>query len=86
MAIGGNLAMSFLNLLIGIKLFEKNDIKIPDLIMLQYPNLSLEVDKIANSYSSTNIQVGFSHAFFKNLVDYYLGDFKDYKNMFVSPL
>ena len=83
---GGNLAMSFLNLLIGIKLFEKKDIKIPDLIMLEYPNLSLEVDKIANSYSSSNIQVGFSHAFFKNLVDYYLGDFKDYKNMFVSPL
>ena len=83
---GGNLAMSFLNLLIGIKLFEKKDIKIPDLIMLEYPNLSLEVDKIANSYSSSNIQVGFSHAFFKNLVDYYLGEFKDYKNMFVSPL
>ena len=83
---GGNLAMSFLNLLIGIKLFEKKEIKIPDLIMLEYPNLSLEIDKIANSYSSTNIGIGFGHAFFKNLVDYYLGEFKDYKNMFVSPL
>ena len=28
----------------------------------------------------------FDHEFFKNLVDNYLGDYKDYKNMLVSPL
>ena len=35
---GGNLALSFLYLIIGIKLFEKKDIKIPDLILLEYKN------------------------------------------------
>ena len=33
---GGGLCFAFTNLLIGIKLFEKKDIKIPDLIMLEY--------------------------------------------------
>ncbi len=81
---GGNLAMSFLNLLIGIKLLEKKDIKIPDLIMLEYPNLSLELNRSANSFIANDAR--YSHPFFKGVVDYYLGDFKDYKNMFVSPL
>ena len=83
---GGNLAMSFLYLLIGINLFEKKNIKIPDLALLEYPNLSLEVDKMSNSICLGAIEMMYSHAFFKNLVDYYLGDFKDYKNMLVSPL
>ena len=83
---GGNLAMSFLYLLIGINLFEKTNIKIPDLAMLEYPNLSLEVNKMSNSICLGAYESNYGHEFFKNLVDYYLGDFKDYKNMFVSPL
>lgn len=83
---GGNLAMSFLYLLIGINLFENKNIKIPDLALLEYPNLSLEVDKMTNSVCMGALEMMYNHEFFKNLVDYYLGDFKDYKNMLVSPL
>ena len=89
---GGNLALSFLYLIIGIKLFEKKDIKIPDLILLEYPNLVLEVTnviKMANSYNnynSTNLQVSFGQDFLNDLIKHYLGEFNDYKNMFVSPL
>ena len=89
---GGNLALSFLYLIIGIKLFEKKDIKIPDLILLEYPNLVLEVTKVIkmansyNNYNSTNLQVSFGQDFLNDLIKHYLGEFNDYKNMFVSPL
>lgn len=89
---GGNLALSFLYLIIGIKLFEKNDIKIPDLILLEYPNLVLEVTKVIkmansyNNYNNTNLQVSFGQDFLNDLIKHYLGEFNDYKNMFVSPL
>ena len=85
-SMGGNLAMSFLNLLIGIKLFEKKDLKIPDLLLLEYPILSLEVDKMSASMCMGNDGMRFNHDSFKQTVDKYLGDFKDYKNMLVSPL
>ena len=89
---GGNLALSFLYLIIGIKLFEKKDIKIPDLILLEYPNLVLEVTKVIkmansyNNYNSTNLQASFGQDFLNDLIKHYLGEFNDYKNMFVSPL
>lgn len=89
---GGNLALSFLYLIIGIKLFEKKDIKIPDLILLEYPNLVLEVTKVIkmansyNNYNSTNLQVSFGQDFLNDLIKHYLGEFNDYKNMFVSQL
>ena len=89
---GGNLALSFLYLIIGIKLFEKKDIKIPDLILLEYPNLVLEVTKVIkmansyNNYNSTNLQVSFGQDFLNDLIKHYLGELNDYKNMFVSPL
>ena len=83
---GGNLAMTFLYLLIGINLFENKNIKIPDLILLEYPNFTLEINKMNVSTCLGAGEYMFNHAFFKNLVDYYLGDFKDYKNMLVSPL
>ena len=80
------------DLIIGIKLFEKKDIKIPDLILLEYPNLVLEVTKVIkmansyNNYNSTNLQVSFGQDFLNDLIKHYLGEFNDYKNMFVSPL
>ena len=89
---GGNLAMSFLFLLIGIKLFEKKDIKIPDLILMEYPNVTLEINKVMlvgnsyNYYDNNSVGIGFNDSFFRNLIEHYLGEFKDYKNMFVSPL
>lgn len=83
---GGNLAMTFVNLLVGINLFEKKDIKIPDLVLLEYPNMSLEIGRMSTSICLAASDYFFSHAFFKNLVDNYLGDYKDYKNMLVSPL
>ena len=83
---GGNLAMTFLYLLIGINLFENKRIKIPDLVLLEYPNFTLEYKKMNISTCLGAGEYMFNHSFFKNLVDYYLGDFKDYKNMLVSPL
>ena len=89
---GGNLALSFLYLIIGVKLFENKDIKIPDLILLEYPNLALEITKvikIANSYNNYNsnmVSISFSQDFLNDLIKHYLGEFNDYKNMFVSPL
>ena len=85
-SLGGSLAMSFLNLLIGIKLFEQKDLKIPDLLLLEYPILSLEIDKMSASMCMGNDVMRFNHDSFKKTVDQYLGDFKDYKNMLVSPL
>lgn len=83
---GGNLAMTFLYLLIGINLFENQKIKIPDLVLLEYPNLSLETNRMSISLCLGAIELSFNHEFLKNLIDYYLGDYKDYKNMLVSPL
>ena len=89
---GGNLAMSFLFLLIGIKLFEKKDIKIPDMILMEYPNVTLEINKVMpvgnsyNYYDNNTPGIGFNDNFLRNLIQHYLGEFKDYTNMFVSPL
>ena len=83
---GGGLAMAFTNLLIGINLFENKNIKIPDLILMEYPNYSLELKKISVSICLGVAEYSYNHSFFKNLVDYYLGSFNDYHNMFVSPL
>ena len=89
---GGNLAMSFLFLLIGIKLFEKKDIKIPDMILMEYPNVTLEINKVMpvgnsyNYYDNNTPGIGFNDSFLRNLIQHYLGEFKDYTNMFVSPL
>ena len=89
---GGNLAMSFLFLLIGIKLFEKKDLKIPDFILMEYPNVSLEINKVMkvgnsyNYYDNNTLGTAFNDSFLRNLIQHYLGEFRDYNNMFVSPL
>ena len=83
---GGGLCFAFTNLLIGINLFENKNIKIPDLILLEYPNLSFDLNRMGVAMCLGASNNFYNHAFFRNLVDYYLGEFNDYHNMFVSPL
>ena len=82
---GGYFCYAFTNLLIGINLFENRNIKIPDLILLEYPNFTLDLNKsgVAMCMGATFF---LSHTVFRTFVDDYLGGFKDYQNMFVSPL
>ena len=83
---GGGLCFAFTNLLIGINLFENKNIKIPDLILLEYPNLSFDLNRMGVGMCLGASNNFYNHAFFRNLIDYYLGGFKDYQNMFASPL
>ena len=53
---------------------------------MEYPNLSFDLNRIGVAMSLGASDNFYSHAFFRKLVDYYLGGFKDYNNMFVSPL
>jgi acetyl esterase/lipase len=83
---GGYCAMAFTNLLIGINLFEKKDIRIPDLLLLEYPNFSWELNRSSVSMSLGATNNFMTHDLFKTFVHNYLGEYRDYRNMFVSPL
>jgi acetyl esterase/lipase len=83
---GGYCAMAFTNLLIGINLFEKKDIKIPDLLLLEYPNFTWELNRSSVSMSIGATNTFMTHELFKTFVHNYLGEYRDYRNMFVSPL
>lgn len=83
---GGGLCFAFTNLIIGINLFENKNIKIPDLVLLEYPNLSFDLNRMGIGLCLGASENFYNHAFFRNLVNYYLGEFNDYHNMFVSPL
>ena len=82
---GGYFCYAFTNLLIGINLFENRNIKIPDLILLEYPNFTFDLNKSGVAMCMGAIFF-ISHSAFRAFVDDYLGGFKDYQNMFVSPL
>lgn len=83
---GGILASAFLCLLIVINLLENKNIKIPDLILLQYPNYTMELNKMNISMCSSVYESGMNPLMFGPIIKHYLGDFQDYKNIFVSPL
>ena len=62
------------------------------MILMEYPNVTLEINKVMpvgnsyNYYDNNTPGIGFNDSFLRNLIQHYLGEFKDYTNMFVSPL
>ena len=62
---GGGLCFAFTNLLIGINLFENKNIKIPDLILLEYPNLSFDLNRMGVGMCLGASNNFYNHAFFR---------------------
>ncbi len=83
---GGNLCLSLVFLLIAINKYENVNIKLPDLILVEYPTTYEGEDNVTNSLILSIKDLVFDPFVLKFVRDAYVGDYKNYNDPFLNPI
>ena len=83
---GANLVFSLVFLLITINQYENLEIKLPDLLLIEYPTTYSGEDNVTNSLISSIKDLVFDPVFLKYVRDAYVGDYKNMEDPFLNPI
>ena len=83
---GGNLCLSLVFLLIAINKYENVNIRLPDLILVEYPTTYEGEDNVTNSLILSVKDLVFDPDVLKFARDAYVGDYKNYNDPFLNPI
>ena len=83
---GANLVLSLTFLLITINQYENLEIKLPDLLLIEYPTTYSGVDNVTNSLISSLKDLVFDPVFLKYARDAYVGEYKNMEDPFLNPI
>ena len=83
---GAIMVLSLVYLLITINQYENVNIKLPDLILLEYPTTYCGEDNVTNSLILSIKDMVFDPVFLKYVRDCYVGDYKNMNDPFLNPI
>ena len=83
---GANLVFSLVFLLITINQYENLEIKLPDLLLIEYPTTYSGEDNVTNSLILSIKDLVFDPVFLKYVRDAYVGDYKNMEDPFLNPI
>ena len=83
---GANMVFSLVFLLITMNQYENLDIKLPDLLLIEYPTTYSGEDNVTNSLISSIKDLVFDPVFLKYVRDAYVGDYKNMEDPFLNPI
>ena len=83
---GGNIVLALLYLIIAINLYEGSNIKLPDLVLLEYPTTYLGKDNITNSLMLSLTEDLVTSTFLQFARDSYGGDYPNFNDPFFSVI
>ena len=83
---GANMVFSLVFMLITINQYENLDIKLPDLLLIEYPTTYSGEDNVTNSLISSIKDLVFDPIFLKYVRDAYVGEYKNMEDPFLNPI
>ena len=83
---GANMVFSLVFILITMNQYENLDIKLPDLLLIEYPTTYSGEDNVTNSLISSIKDLVFDPVFLKYVRDAYVGDYKNMEDPFLNPI
>ena len=83
---GANLIFGLIFILITINQYENLDIKLPDLLLIEYPTTYSGEDNVTNSLISSIKDLVFDPSFLKYARDSYVGNYKNMEDPFLNPI
>ena len=83
---GANLVFSLVFLLITINQYENLEIKLPDLLLIEYPTTYSGEDNVTNSLISSLKDLVFDPVFLKYARDAYVGEYQNMEDPFINPI
>ena len=83
---GANLVFSLVFLLITINQYENMEIKLPDLLLIEYPTTYSGIDNITNSLILAFKDLVFDPVFLRYARDSYVGNYKNMDDPFLNPI
>ena len=83
---GANMVFSLVFMLITINQYENLDIKVPDLLLIEYPTTYSGEDNVTNSLINSIKDLVFDPVFLKYVRDAYVGDYKNMDDPFLNPI
>jgi hormone-sensitive lipase len=83
---GANIVFSLVFILITMNQYENLDIKLPDLLLIEYPTTYSGEDNVTNSLISSIKDLVFDPVFLKYVRDAYVGDYKNMEDPFLNPI
>ena len=83
---GANMVFSLVFMLITINQYENMNIKLPDLLLIEYPTTYSGEDNVTNSLINSIKDLVFDPVFLKYVRDAYVGDYKNMEDPFLNPI
>ena len=83
---GGIMVLSLVFLLITINQYENLNIKLPDLLLIEYPTTYCGEDNVTNSLILSIKDLVFDPVFLKYVRDSYVGSYKNMNDPFLNPI
>ena len=83
---GANMVFSLVFILITMNQYENLNIKIPDLLLIEYSTTYSGEDNVTNSLISSINDLVFDPLFLKYVRDAYVGDYKNMEDPFLNPI
>ena len=83
---GANMVFSLVFMLITINQYENLNIKVPDLLLIEYPTTYSGEDNVTNSLINSIKDLVFDPVFLKYVRDAYVGDYKNMDDPFLNPI
>ena len=83
---GANIALCLVFLLITINQYENINIKLPDLILMEYPTTYSGIDNITNSLILSLTDLLFDPIILRFARDSYVGDYQNMNDPFLNPI
>ena len=81
---GANMVFSLVFMLITMNIYENLEIKLPDLLLIEYPTTYSGEDNVTNSLISSLKDLVFDPVFLKYARDAYVGDYKNMDDPFLN--
>ena len=83
---GAIMVLSLVFILITINQYENVNIKLPDLLLIEYPTTYCGEDNVTNSLILSIKDMVFDPIFLKYVRDSYVGDYKNMEDPFLNPI
>ena len=83
---GGIMVLSLVFLIITINQYENLNIKLPDLLLIEYPTTYCGEDNVTNSLILSIKDLVFDPVFLKYVRDSYVGSYKNMNDPFLNPI
>ena len=83
---GANMLLSLVFLLITMNQYENLEIKLPDLLLIEYPTTYSGEDNVTNSLIQSINDLVFDPVFLKYARDSYVGEYKNMEDPFLNPI